>query len=109
MGYVFPSFDIASRRFPFFFFSGLRFPHGVRPRQLFCWRRPRWFSTSSDLWLFSLTSASTSDCTRVPRCRLLDYFLTVLGWLRLQFDLWTTIFNGFRMASTTDSTSGLRL
>ena len=35
------------------FFSGLRFPHGVRPRQLLCWRRPRRFSTSSDLWLFS--------------------------------------------------------
>ena len=38
----------------FLLFSGLRFPHGVRPRQLLCWRRPRWFSTSSDLWLFSL-------------------------------------------------------
>ena len=43
----------ASRSFSFFLFSGLRFPHGVRPCQLLCWRRPRWFSTSSDLWLFS--------------------------------------------------------
>ena len=44
----------ASRRFLSSFFSGLRFTHGVRPCQLLCWRRPRWFSTSSDLWLFSL-------------------------------------------------------
>ena len=43
----------ASRSFSFILFSGLRFPHGVRPCQLLCWRRPRWFSTSSDLWLFS--------------------------------------------------------
>ena len=46
----------ASRSFSFFLFSGLRFPHGVRPCQLLCWRRPRWFSTSSDLRLFSLSS-----------------------------------------------------
>merc|ERR1712224_232984 len=37
-----------------FFFFLVFFPHEVRPRQLLCWRRPRWFSTSSDLWLFSL-------------------------------------------------------
>ena len=36
------------------FFLVFVFPHGVRPRQLLCWRWPRWFSTSSDLWLFSL-------------------------------------------------------
>ena len=40
----------------FLLFTGLRFPHGVRPRQLLCWRRPRWFSTSVDLWLFSLVT-----------------------------------------------------
>ena len=49
--YGFPRMDF--RGWSFLLFSGLRFPHEVRPRQLLCWRRPRWFSTSSDLWLFS--------------------------------------------------------
>ena len=50
--YGFPQMDF--RGWSFLLFSGLRFPHEVRPRQLLCWRWPRWFSTSSDLWLFSL-------------------------------------------------------
>ena len=36
------------------FFLVFVFPHGVRPRQLLRWRRPRWFSTSSDLCFLSL-------------------------------------------------------
>ena len=47
------------------------------------------------------------NVTRGSSCRLVDYFSTVSEWLRLQFDQWTTIFNGFRMASTTVPTSGL--
>ena len=50
--YGFPRMDF--RGWSFLLFSGLRFPHEVRPRQLLCWRRPRWFSTSSDLCFLSL-------------------------------------------------------
>ena len=48
-----------------------------------------------------------SKIYKVASCRLVDYFSTVPGWLRLQFDYMTTIFNGFRMASTTGSTRGV--
>ena len=38
--------------FSHFFWSS--FPHWVRPRQILCWRRPRWFSTS-DFCFISLS------------------------------------------------------
>ena len=60
----------------FLLFSGLRFPHGVRPRQLLCWRRPRWFSTSSDLWLFSLMRYDTIS---VKASRREDWRSTLRG------------------------------
>ena len=56
---------------------------------------------------FSNAAAFVVLATRSPSCRVVDYFSTVSGWLRLQFDEWTAIFNGFRMASTTVSSSGL--
>ena len=69
--YGFPRMDF--RGWSFLLFSGLRFPHEVRPRQLLCWRRPRWFSTSSDLWLFSIDSYDPAKC--LQDTPLLDYEL----------------------------------
>ena len=63
-----------SRSFSFFLFSGLRFPHGVRPCQLLCWRRPRWFSTSSDLWLFSTPRFFTLHLVHVADFSLEESF-----------------------------------
>ena len=75
--YGFPRMDF--RGWSFLLFSGLRFPHEVRPRQLLCWRRPRWFSTSFDLWLFSL-SFSSSRMLRRPTKRRLSRELYALAY-----------------------------
>jgi len=56
----------ASRRFlSSSFFSDLRFPQRVRPRQLLCWRRPRWFSTSSDLCFLSLSLSLSQSAKQI--------------------------------------------